>query len=72
MRLSRTLLRSRTARKSSSLPSRPQDGAGQTLRRPWRTACLMWLRRSGGKCRPASAHRHHSLQASLLAVRHST
>ncbi|WP_205560129.1 hypothetical protein, partial [Pectobacterium brasiliense] len=47
-------------------------GAGQTVRRPWRTACLMWLRHSGGKCRPASTHRHHSLQASLLAVRHST
>lgn len=62
----------RIARKSSSLSSWPQDGAGQTLRRPWRTACLVQVRRSGVKCRPASANLGRSLQHSLLACRHST
>ncbi|WP_205560127.1 hypothetical protein, partial [Pectobacterium brasiliense] len=61
-----------TVTKSSRLSSTSQDGAGQTVRRPWRTVCLMWLRHSGGKCRPASANLHHTLLLTLLAVRHST
>ncbi|WP_261850272.1 hypothetical protein, partial [Pectobacterium araliae] len=69
---SRTLPHRRTARKSSSLPSRPQYGAGQKLRRPWRTSCLVQLKRSGGKCRPASANPRRSLWLTLLAERHST
>ncbi|MBE5223721.1 hypothetical protein IG608_20135 [Pectobacterium sp. A113-S21-F16] len=68
----RTPRRRRITRKSSSLSSRPQDGAGQEARRPWRTSCLGQHRRSGGKCRPASTRQKRSLQQSLLAERHST